>query len=398
MAAPVADSYGCASGGVIAGGRHLLPDWLPAHGTFANISLNTLNDVKPAGYASETAGPFVNWAGGVFVADFGTKGGLAVYGSGHLQAGTALWSGVWVFDLATRMWCGRNVPSSLVVEGGTFDDYGISTATETAGHPYPPHTYFGLVAQPAACGGSADGSLIRFFAAGSSFKNAVYSYDLSSLTAPPTRVLDQINMGWNGGVTAGAYPSAAHDPSRNGIWLTSYDGSTPLKFISYADWSVSTYGASVGYYGDDCLTYIPGRDLLVFAGRNAGDKSVWAYSILRCSDPSSFTTMTVTGTAPPDSTCGMVWSTLLNCLVAYGGHGSSTVYKLTPPPIGEELTGTWTWTSETLTGVSGVSPSQNSIGAAAGTYRRFVEVPNLRCFIWCDGISQPTQAWRLIGM
>jgi hypothetical protein len=110
-----------------------------------------------------------------------------------------------------------------------------------------------------------------------------------------------------------------------------------------------------------------------------------------------FTTVATSGGAPADKRCGGQWSTLLGCVVSYEAAGSTTVHKLVLPAPAALRTGTWQWQSETLTGVGGAVPSKNTV-TNNGAWSRFVEVPAARCFLWCDGVGQPVQAWRLSGM
>lgn len=389
MASPVPDSYSCASGGAIYGGRSGLPAWVPEAGTFVNIGSSTLLSAAPTGWPnSDIGGPFANWSGGVFASDMGELGSYVIHGSGHLSAGQPLWAGVWCFDLASLTWVGRNVPSVPMLEGDAVNAYFESTEAATLGHTYPPHTYDGVIYQSSSNGGGASGSMLRNFIGGSVATKMVHKFDLSSLTAPPTRVIDDVGgAAWN-------YPMAALDNARNGYWVTCAIGTAPLQFVSFTDWAVTSY-AGVGYntYGDNSLVYIPSRDCLVGFGRAAGDLSIINVYVcpIVAGVPQGFTLVTQVGTAPNDGRCGGNWSDSLGGIVCYVGNGSYQVHLLTPPS--GALTGSWTWTHQTLTGVSGATPSSN--GMNNGSWGRFIEAPALGCFIWCDSVSQQTQAWRL---
>lgn len=384
-----------------------LPDWVPSEGTFANISLNTMHSVRPAGWpSSEGAGPFLNWVGGVYAEDFSNLGALVVYGSGHLSAGAPLWAGVWCFDLDTRQWVGRNVPSQPLLENADYNDWGESTVSATLGHTYPPHTYDGLIYRSPALGGGPSGSLISFFYPGGLRYNTVHEFDLSSPTAPPARLIDTIPMSGSPS-DMGHYAQTALDEGRNGIWLTTMHGTGPLKFVGIADWSVTTYGASYGTYEHN-LVYLPAPyDCLVGFGRHNEPNTVFTVFVCPIVNnvPQGFTQVTPTGTPPADGRCGGVWSTLLNCIVSYEAKMSTSVHRLTPPAPGNLTTGTWAWTSETVTGVAGIEPSNAGINTnnglpyiENGAWGRFIEVPAARCFIWANGVNAPVQAWRLTGM
>lgn len=373
-----------------------LPSWVPSAGTFANISLNTLAAVRPSGWPStEPAGPFANWSSGAFASGFGVRGAYVVYGSGHLAQGTPVWAGVWCFDLDTRLWVGRNVPVAPLLEvTANYNSFGESNQAATLGHPYPPHTYDGIVYQSTALGGTAPaGSLLRVSSAGSPFGTPVHKFNLNSATSAPTRVVDAM-----GGTS---YPAAALDEARGGFWYLNANGTGPLKFVNMSTWAVTSVGNGYNEYGDHSLTYLPPPyDCLVGMGRSGSGGVDFAMYVARivANVPQNFVQVSYSGTPPADRRCGGVWSTLLNCLVSYQAAGSSTVHKLTPPGTGSALTsGTWAFATETLTGVSGATPSRNAT-ADNGAWSRFIEVPDLRCFIWCDSVSGPVQAWRLTGM
>lgn len=377
------------------------PSWVPVEGQFANISLNTLLDAKPQGWpSSDVGGPFANWSGGAYAANFSKLGAYVVHGSGHLSAGSPLWAGVWCFDLDTLKWVGRNVPSSPLLESSpnvVFNSYGeVTSPASIAGHTYPPHTYDGLAYQPPSQGGGPSGSLLRFFIAGSTMQRSVHRFDLSSASAPPTRIVDNFPLNGSGS----SYPATAVDEGRGGVWVLSANGNGPLKFIKFFDWSISSFSAEYNDYGNQSLIYLPAPYNCLFGLGSSGDGGVssshWVCPIVD-NQPQGFTKISPVGTGPADHRSGGVWSTLLKCIVSYDGGGSRTVHKLIPPDPTALTTGTWTWTSETLTGANNVAPSRNGT-SDNGTWSRFIEVPAARCFIFCDGVGQPVQAWRLTGM
>lgn len=393
MVTAVDARYQVASGGTAAFGHSVLPAWVPDEGTFANISTNTLYDIRPTGWpTNDIAGPFANWSGGAFASDFSDSGAYVVHGSGHLSAGNPTWAGVWCFDLDTLAWVGRNVPGVPLLENsGDFNAYGESTIAGSLGHTYPPHTYDGLVYQSEANGGGASGALLRVSIAGSPWGSPVHQFDLSSTSAAPTRVVNSI-----GGTS---YPAAAVDEARGGFWYLSGNGTGPLKFVNFDDWSADSTAVGFNEYGDYSLTYIPAPfDCLVATGRTgSGGANMAVYvSPIVGGVPQAFVQVATSGTRVPDARAGTCWSALLDCLVSYEGNGSYDVYKLTPP-VGSLTAGTWAWSHETLTAVGGATPSENPV-SNNGSWGRFIEVPAARCFIWCDGVTQPVQAWRLTGM
>ncbi|MBC7604002.1 MAG: hypothetical protein H7255_15255 [Ramlibacter sp.] len=369
------------------------PAWVPAPGTFVNLGTSTLASVRPNGWpGGDAGGPFANWSGAAYASGFSALGAIVFHGSGHLTAGSPVWAGVWCFDLDDLTMKGTNVPSAPLLENfSLYNSYGESTSAGTVGHSYTPHTYDGLLYQPPSVGGGPKGSLLRASFAGSRFGTPLHRFDLSSTTAPPTRPLNA--LGGN------SYPQSAVDEGRGGFWYLSGNGNGPLKFVKFSDWSVTPYpGVEYNEYGDQSLIYIPTLDCLVGLGRSGtggGNMSVYVCPFV-ANVPQGFTAVKISGTRPTDARCGGCWSTILEKIVSYQAGGSYVVHMLTPP-TGSLTTGTWAWTSTTMTGAASAVPSRNPL-ADNGAWGRMIEVPAARCFIWCDSVSQVPQAWRLPGM
>jgi hypothetical protein len=408
MTAPVSSTYSASSGNVIYGGRSAPaapaqtgdPAWLPAEGTFVNLGASTLNSVKPAGWPNgDAGGPFNLWSGGVWSKDFSSRGAYTIHGSGHGSQNEAGWGGVWHFDLDDLTWKGSNVPPEPLLEDYTGQYYNIygeyqKAGTTAAGHTYVPHTYDGLVYQPAANGGGTKGSLIRCSLAGSNYQRAVHQFDVSMASAPAVRRIDSL-------VVTDSYPCAAADPAHNCFWYIGGSGAGPLMKISFGDFSYTLYpGKDFGSYGNQNMMYIPAPYDCLLAVGTVGSYPDLTMAVHVCpfvgGEPQGWTRVTTTGTPPADTRAGGVWSTLLNQVVSYNATGSYVVHKLAPPASGSLTTGTWVWTTETLVGVNGAVPSRGTYDN--GSWSRFIEVPNARCFIWCDSINHLPQAWRLTGM
>lgn len=393
MVAARNDSYAAASGGGVYAGiaGSGLPAWVPSPGQFADVGASTLLSAVPPGWPnSDIGGPFSNWAGGFWNPDFGSMGGYVVFGSGHLSAGQPLFAGVWVWDAGTATWVGRNVPPTPMIEGST-----LPAGFE---NDYPIHTYDGLILQPTAAGGGADGSMIRHFTpgAGGANRRVVYRHDLSLPSSASTTVIATVPTAMTSG--AETYPMAAADYGRGGYWLMNNNGSEKLMFVSFADWSVTNYVMDFAAYGDISMVYIPERDCLVALGR-VGDGGVNMgvfVSPIVAGVPQYWSPVAAqSGTPPADRRCGGEWVPSLGCIVSYEAAGSYTVHKLTPPA---NLTaGTWAWTSETLTGVGGAIPCRTTSGNN-GAWSRMVYAENLGCMLWADSVSKVMQAWRLTGM
>ena len=372
----------------------------PAPGTFANVSLNTLNSVAPAGWPTgDSGGPFANWTGAVLAKDYSTRGAMVNHGSGHLSEGTSLWAGVNIFDFDTSRWVMSNVPSQPIIQrypeiNAYVDLHGESLVPATLGHTTPPHTYDGVIYRRASTG-KPKGSMLRLSFAGAAYTSSAHEFDISSPTAPPVRVIDA--LGGNN-----SYPMAALNEAETGFWYLTGNGTGPMRFYDFTTYTSTVIsGADFNEYGNYSMSLIPGARTCLVATGNSGsggvDMGVYVCPLIG-GVPSTWTKITPTGTPPSDKRCGSVWSTILNCMVSYEAAGSNNVHRLTPPATGSLTTGTWAWTFETLTGVGGILPARTQSVADNGAWGRFIEAPALGCFIWVDSINGPVQAWTLQGM
>lgn len=386
-------------------GRGALPDWVPAPGTFADVGLNTPKDVYSM--LTETRGPFANWSSGIRAADSGPYGTYDVQGSGHLAEGTELAQGILSFDPVTRLWSRRCAPSEPHYEDYT-DPPQNQWGEYSDGSVYPAHTYQSLSYQSTAHGGGTHGSMIRFPAPGVGDGKAVHRFDLSQASGGVTRVIDDLGL-------STTYSQCAWDSSRNGWWVLGYAGPGPLKFVSAADWSVTSYSGvqfNASYYHQ--MVYLADHDALISFGASQfaapQPLSMYVLPLSTLGSGGNFTNCMerMSGDVPTKPGAGGVWSELLQRVVSYQGvepydedlSPGYVVRKLAIPA--DLLTGDWVWTSETLTGADGAIPSYSKDGnndpSNNGTFSRFVEFPALRCLLFCGSVFGPTQAWRLTGM
>lgn len=152
-----------------------LPSWadytaLPA-GNFIEFTLNTPNDVLMQ------RATLANWCGGVFVPDYGARGGVCYHGGGEhsvwtdsLASGGAGQNGVYVLDCDSRLYYRRAYPlmNHQGQIGGDLsnptDDWGAYTDDPNV--PQAKHTYASTSYMPAAWGGGSMGSYMRVSHAG----------------------------------------------------------------------------------------------------------------------------------------------------------------------------------------------------------------------------------------
>lgn len=372
------------------------PSWVPPPGSFANISLNTLADVDPcparncvySGVSGQES-VFIVWNGAAFAPDYSPYGALVCHGGGHNA-----YSGneVYVFDLTTRRWSRVGAPSPYAESQANAD------GEYPDGQPTPPHTYSGVAYLPPSLGGGPKGSLLRFGFAGAPATQWVHRMPLDTSPTTPrgwtrfANLSSQLN---------GSYWSVAFDPTRARFWVISNLNSWPRGF-GYV--TASGQVVALPYQGDNvegyhALGYCPVFDMLVHVGTRYGTPHLGGRL---CNSNRDFAVLRTSGPFPPPGTSGLEWSTAGGYFVAYPGNGSTTVYKLIPPS-GDPLSGTWTWTTQTLTGLQGAVPAKATgyrPGEWNGHYSRFREVPALSrpgnpVFVYADGRTQPVQLWAL---
>lgn len=358
----------------------VLPAWVPSPGTIANISLNSLIDINPCpanncAWSGSTGGPneiFRVWCGGAWAEEYSTLGAFLYHGGGH---GSYSGNEVYAFDLDTRQWTMHGTPSPYeetnADANGEYPD----------GNPFPPHTYSGVAYMPPSWGGGTKGSYVRFGFAGSSAVQWIHRMDLA------TGVWSRFAT--FSGAGQASYRSVVRDDSREGWWVVPSQGN--LAFVSKAG-VVTTYGgaAYVNSNAENVACYVPNRDLLVNFDFAIGNTPKISY--LDASAPSSGWQVAsgATVNAPSHYKNGFEYSSVLDCIVSYAGVGGNTVKKLAIPSV---LTGTWSWSDEVLTGTASyVSGNFN------GHWRRFVEIPDARCFLWAESANGPVQAFRMMGM
>lgn len=392
MATPTNDTYSAPSGETLYAGRTMpLPDWLPAAGTIADVTTNTINDVK--GGDSFTESIFVAWSGCAWAPWWGEYGSLIFSGGGH---GDGDENTVYRCDLATQL------VSKIKSKATTFyyDDGGGSYCADQttgwlwantsgsavqAGEPFASHFYSYLIALPEAAmpgEGATNGWL--------------YMPGHRSMPAPGQRGTDQackLRIGidttyTHQGTNTGFGPGnglAIYDALRKRVW-TVQNG--PTASFDYRDLDNDSHGSLTvspgsmsGYY---CIGgYHVAEDLLMYARMDAGSLQ------FRVVDPATGTSYTpsTSGTAPTSSDGAWDWSNTWNAWAYYKGDGGNTVFFLKAPS--NPRTGTWVWSSQTFTGTARANGSNPP-------YNRLRHAHTLgKTLLWAPLYNQPVQAIHL---
>ena len=413
------------------------PDWGPTVGQFATVSLANPSSVDPdptntavyRGDGTGFAAIWNVWCGGAFAPTLGAYGSLLCFGGGNRAYDG---NEVVAYDVAARRWSLLSQPAPYgSVTSGDSNSVNVNVDTNGSwpnGTPFPNHTYFGIEFLPAEAGGGTLGSFVFMGHPQNSVhitSNNLWRFDLALRTW--TRWLMPYNFG--------EYQSngLAYDSKRKGLWLVAPNRdvsyySLCLWFIDVKAQTVTKVGLnSVGgnmgpefYYSAPC--YVASRDCIVLP-KGAGSPSLDIVAIdlsgLVVSAGQMVPTITIqqsgtkcpslwcypSGGAPDDEKylnyasgdrleyCSHDGN--LYALNMYAGS-SCELYRLSPPA--GALTGTWTWTHETLSPKSGESLALKASTVGTVTDKQLMGrmryVPLLKSFVISDDSTLPAQLLR----
>jgi hypothetical protein len=403
-----------------------LPAWVPDAGKFATVSTNTGDDANPCPpnncVYSGTSGfqaIWTAWNGGAYAPTLGAYGSLLMFGGGHFSYHG---NEVIAYDLDDRTFSALSSPS---LQGpGYTTDWPAGASSEAGpdavgawnqyndGTPYPVHTNCGSIFLPSAAGGGPLGSWVHNSHDQTGITSDVtcklWRFDLSARTWSVSNSISNFASGNGGAQRAGM----VYDSTRLGIWIQGFPTGGP----SFYNWNTGAETAKINLRlipdtgafdanlsGNNVGTMVhhPARDFLLMQREDN--------STIICVDLSSYVVgssttapahnITQSGTQPGN----LYYDRLEYCdedeclyLLDWTSKATAKLYKLTPP-VGA-LTGTWTWTNETLTAQSGESLALMAVSggrnASAALYGRFRWVPLCRSFIVSDGHTLPAQLFR----
>jgi hypothetical protein len=375
--------------------------------------------------------------------------------------------GVYVLDCDARQYVRRCYPQANHTGVGLVSDTDIDGSPTDAwgayaddGSPQAKHTYNCINYMPAAWGGGSSGSMVALSKSGGvrqefdpppvTGQSATWRYDLSKpshTVGDPSifRLTGASTYDFGSGTPAeiNDAPFGCIDLTREGWWSThraNYNGIfggrmvftsktgaiSPPQGLGFGTGGVggSWFWAKLHHFADDDII-VRLTDDYPTAGAPLWQVFVWQAGTSANWQPATLTRQTITDTNPSWSapnnlayreigTQNPVWSTILGAFVwldpgyPLGSQPTTTirVWKLTPPPAGQRVSGTWTATWELVSAKPGTEATNrmnliNGNGDAGtwnDTYGRFVECPSLRAFVWTRDIDKYGQLIRLQGM
>ena len=383
-----------------------LPSWadytaLPA-GNFIEFTLNT----PDASGVLMQAANLVDWCGGVFVPDYGTRGGVAYLGGGEHSTwvdsrsdGGQGQQGVYVLDCDTRLYsrkCYPVVNHTGVLQDGTGSTTDAWGAYADDGSPQSKHTYQCVSYMPASWGGGSSGSVMTVAKSGGFVSgqtdvtgySGTWRFDLSksshTVASPAVTKITGASLydfGSGPGARINEAPYACIDTLREGWWATHRHTSgwgarmvfTSKAGVVSAPQGVS-YGAPVWYAA---LHHFADDDTVIALSDDYGPSGEWKWQVhvwqagtsnawaLNTNVTRQAITETYGAGIPAYPQIGEMfprWSSILGCFVGLdawyppnGATGATTirVWKITPPPSGQRFTGAWSITWELVTAKSG---------------------------------------------
>jgi hypothetical protein len=284
--------------------------------------------------------------------------------------------------------------------------------------PFSVHSYYGCFTVPGSAHGNVNGALI-ICSAGTGNGEATGSNPANSINAChhfdlDTRVYERAANKRTGAWSAASGGTCYHPGVNRGFACTS----GPTAAISGIDvyepstrtWSTSTItnlganqvvatadaGGLAPWYSPAfpqglLLKFVPQNASGVPTRNSATSVQIWAISaVAALSNGGTFTRLNVNATSWPEilaadsgdmvgPTCAAIgWAfvpPLARHFAVNGQHGSNTLWKLSPPAsastLADLLTGTWTVTTETLTG-PGLESKRATFDGETGTGGRFV--------------------------
>jgi len=428
--------------------------WLPAPAFFRNVSLANASTINPENGLGDQVyhanngfdGTWIAYAGGAFASALGALGSMVFFSGGN---GAYDGNGVVAYDIADRTWAMLSQPDNTGVyrtstgptssnsthsldSDAVSDRVGLSghyikdgfgnayAGTEVTGNsttvwkPFPIHSLCGITYLPPDAGGGTYGSLIvvghdmngiRVLSA----NGKIFRFDLE------THVWSAINFPF---YQFQIEVAAEYDSFNKLLWVSNSGSNRPFV------WSYLTNSGGVlnnptinnsNNYGN--LVYMPLRKIMVTLAATPPSTVTIRYLDLNgythgtSSPPGTSVTLTtvssgnITGSAPVsmlinanganDKLDYCDYDGCLYYLLRATGGTACTLYKLTPPAVGSESTGTWTWSSEPINQHDGSTTFACRGGRIEPTWGgRARYVHSLKSIIMSDSPSLPVQAIR----
>ncbi|MEM6991391.1 MAG: hypothetical protein AAF721_12860 [Myxococcota bacterium] len=358
-----------------------LPAWVPAPGSWGEISLNTMWDLNPCDNDPQCtwsanlgqSAVLTVWNGGAFACHEGELGSLVQWGGGH----NGYWGNeVYVYDLASQTWERRSDPNPNPVvadpANGELDD----------GTPSVMHTYETLSYHPATNSFVVlQGQVVHNNA---SANGAGHMFSLTDNAWRRTAM-----------IPGPGYGNSAYDAKRELFWgsaqftrFYSFDPSGPADANGRYGTAVDYHHAGIGL--DSVAAIDPNNDIFVVADL----RDAPTIRVQDLTDPSSeFVVISTEGPMPSSGAGGFEWVSSRQRFYWYGENGND-IRTLEPPDnvgdgglAGDWQSAAWQWTQLSPAGV-GPQPRGN------GTYGGWAWAPSIQSFVIVNDVQDAVFAYR----
>lgn len=357
----------------------------PANKFLVNGSLNQFQTDGQGGSVG-FSGIFA-YSGFCFAPDWGSQGSLVACGGGH---GDYYGNGIFRYDVASATWSMVRMPLLNIYSDGSNnfnanDGYGefySSSLTNLQTEPVAAHTYDNMFwLPPNQYGAGSQGALLSLKrdapATGGAPDNLgkrAQMYDVASNTWSRYSTNEISSYAFSGNLYQG--PPTAFDTTRGKIYVLDENAGVIWLDLSTQAYS-NTGSASSGFPAVNAnagkIAYYAAADLLVWVS-DTGDR------VVTMEPGVSLTTWhqaSVSG-AIPSANCDRTWVESEKCFVLRQGNATDRTFWRLQAPATNPKTGTWTMTSEVMTGTP--TPDQITTGNPPTAHLRYV--PAIQKTLW----------------
>lgn len=375
-------------------------DWLPARGSWAQVSLNRVDASLagnfpprfPSSRNMGIGGISDNFSGAVWNPHYGVLGAWVLWGGGHSQ--TSLENTVWIWAADTRLWTRLSSPtypgdvpaSPDWVSGDSNADFSEPLRSYgelvTGGAPAASHSRYHPCILPPGNGIGSAGALAipyqsAFHLGGNTISAQGHKFDFSAGHWSRLGNLEpSAESSWSSCTDSAGNVYRADN--RN-LWKLSA-GSSTWQAMSRTGWG------SVGRYGP--VLHIPGLDLIAAFRLVGGALTLFVTPASPSSASVTKPPMQSQGfgvSAEPDGSgapdIGMTWCADLGGVAAFR-EATGEVWLLRPPSA-SPTTAAWVWSKLASTN----APRLVRANTGVPLYNRLQYAPSLKSFFICRDIS-----------
>lgn len=376
--------------GIVPRSSNSLPDWVPPVGAIADVSLNTINDVRGSDPNVDYA--MAAWSGMAYSPEYGEMGSFLWQGGGHTDGAQ---NAIYRYDIAARLYT-KIKASAPVFYNSNFDcadtntgwmwaDATTSVDALNVGESFTAHFYDHFLAVPsnAMAGNAPNGWLFLPGHGGmaKSIKGTKKQHRFAlGMTQKWEITGDEVLR------SSGEGP-AIYDPLRKRVYTFANGPSNSVHYVDMTTGAVGYVSVNKELAGYYCTgAHLVADDLIGLIRWRASDTPKLYFRLWDLRNNTVFSPTTIGVEPVAKWTGGWNWAEAWRTMIFYPGRGN--VVSTLKAPAGDPRIDPWTWGNQTLTGTA-TSLSTNP------HYSRFRYVEAIDCCLWMPKASAPIQAFRL---